>query len=523
MPKTIKFKQLHLISYTGHDEITVNYGDITKLSGQNGAGKSSIGEAPAWIAWGCDLAGGKFNPSPTDRPFDRVFGSLLLSVDGTDVLIAREILNGSNKFYINEVPQKATEFDAFISSLFNKEQFLSLYSPSFFFLQHWSKQREQVMQHVTPPSNKEVFQAMSRTSPDQKAKDIVLNPQATRLEEEFKKHTISDLEKKNTDLKSKNDKLHTQSQGSVKTLTDQLKALGPAVEIDREALQAEGEELDKKIQSYESDKANVAQWENQRIRLQNQIDTLSQRIIDGKQDHAKSKDTEISTTCNSCGQGLTEEAKATSISNKKTVVNGIAKRVNDMLEQKKMLVTQLAALPEFKGPDYSVADLISRIGEINSLLQSETIRTKATADLEKAKQAEVDYLKAKNDAIFVMDAIKVFKAKEAELQVSKVQELFTTLSVRLFDYVQSTGEYKPAFVIQMNGKDYDTLSTGEKIGAGLELSEVLYKQSELVVPTFIDNYESYTGKVAVYGQFITCNVVVGKSLTIESEDVANEV
>ncbi|MDD9266003.1 ATPase [Paenibacillus sp. GCM10023248] len=516
----IKFISLHLISYTGHDEITVNYGDITKLTGKNGEGKSSIGGAPSWIMWGCDLTGGKFDPSPTDRPYERVYASLTLSVNGAEQTLTREIIGGTNKFYVNQVPMKAKEFESHVAGLFTKEQFLALYSPGFFFNQHWSKQREQVMQHVSAPTNKEVFQAMTRTSPDQKVKDIILNPHAARLEEELKKHTIADLEKKYTDLKGKNDKLHIQSQGSVKTLSDQLKALGPAAEIDREALQTEGEELDRKIQSYEADKSKVTQWENQRSRLQMQIDSLSQRIIDGKAEHARTKGTEINTTCNSCGQELTEEAKATSLDNKKTVVNGIAKRVNDMIEQKKELVAQLEAFPLMEGPNYSVADLISRIGEINSILQADITRAKAASELDKAKQNEVEYLKAKNDSIFVLDAIKAFKATEAQLQVSKVQELFTTLSVRLFDYVASTGEYKPAFVIQMDGKDYPTLSAGEKIGAGLELSDVLYKQSELIVPTFVDGIESYTGKVLVYGQLITGRAVPDQELKIETEVIA---
>lgn len=513
----IRFKKLLLTNFKSHKTLVMEFSDVTRLSGSNGVGKSSIGEAAAWVLFGTDLSGSKLNPSPVNYEFENVVASLLIMINEEEVTLTREISGNNNKFYINDVPTKAKEYDAFVLSKFDKETFLSLYSPSFFFQMHWSEQRKRVMQHVSVPSNKEVFQAMSRTSKEQKVKEIVFNPQAARLEGELKKHSVADLEKKHTDLKGKNDKLHIQSQGSVKTLTEQVKALGPAVEIDKAALQAEGEELDKKIQSYEADKAQVTQWENQRSRLQMQIDQLSQRIIDGKAEHARTKGTEISTTCNSCGQELTEEAKTTSLGNKKTVVNGIAKRVNDLLEQKKELAAQLEALPEFKGPDYSVADLISRIGEINSLLQADIMRDKAAAELEKAKQNEADYLKAKNDAIFVLDAIKAFKAKEAELQVTKVQELFTTLSVRLFDYVASTGEYKPAFVIQMDGKDYPTLSAGEKIGAGLELSEVLYKQSELIVPTFVDGIESYTGKVAVYGQLITGRAVLDQVLKIESE------
>lgn len=503
MPKTIKFISLYLISYTGHDEILVNYGDITKLSGMNGKGKSSIGGAPAWIMWGCDLSGSKFDPSPTDRPFERVYASQVLTVDGVEQTLAREIIGGTNKFYVNQVPMKAKEFEAHIATLFDKEQFLSLYNPGFFFSQHWSKQREQVMKHVSPPTNKEVFQAMSRASDDQKAKDIILNPYASRLEIELKKSTVINLERTYKDIKNNNDELHTQAKGIVKRVSEQLKALSPAVEIDREALEAEGEELDKKIQSYESDKAVVAQWQNQRNRLQMQIDQLTQRIIDGKADYAKANATEITTSCNSCGQEFTEEAKTTSIGNKKTVVKSIAIRVNDMIEQKKALTEQLSALPEMEAPTHSVAELIARIGEINSALQAQAVRESKSAELDKAKQDEVDFLQTKNDAIFVLDAVKAFKAKEAELQVYKVQELFTTLSIRLFDYVKSSDSYTPIFVIQMNKKDYSSLSVGEKIAAGLELSEVLYKQSELVVPTFVDNIESFTDRPRVYGQLIT--------------------
>ncbi|MBD0381242.1 ATPase [Paenibacillus sedimenti] len=518
MPKVIKFKQLHLISFTGHDEITVDYGDITKLSGKNGEGKSSIGTAPVWIKWGVDLSGAKFNPSPTDRPFERVFGSILLSFDGTDVLLAREIVKGSNKFYINEVPQKATEFDAFVATLFDKEQFLSLYNPGFFFTQHWQKQREQVMKHVTPPSNKEVFQAMSRTSPDQKAAEIKLNPQAERLEEELKKLSIADLEKKYADLKNKNDKWHTQAQGSVKTLSEQLAALGHAKEIDREALEAEIEQLDAKVRSFDVDNQLVMQREFDRQQLHNKIELLIKQIRDGKEEHTRLKEQEVKTHCHACEQELTEEAKTTLLSNKKVLLNVIAQRVNDQMKERDGLKLKLEALIPLDPPK-PVAETIARIAEINSVLQAERTRAKAALDLEKAKQSEADFLKAKNDSIFVLDAIKAFKAKEAELQVSKVQALFTTLSVRLFDYVKSSDTYTPAFVIQMNGKDYPALSVGEKISAGLELSEVLYKQSELIVPTFVDGIGEYTGKVAVYGQLITGRAVPDQLLKIESEDV----
>ncbi|MDT2288508.1 hypothetical protein P7H17_24065 [Paenibacillus larvae] len=52
--------------------------------------------------------------------------------------------------------------------------------------------------------------------------------------------------------------------------------------------------------------------------------------------------------------------------------------------------------------------------------------------LAKAKEDEADTLASLNESIFIIDAIKDFAAKEAEMMADKVQALFTTLSLRLF-------------------------------------------------------------------------------------------
>ncbi|MOA44599.1 hypothetical protein D3C78_1669030 [compost metagenome] len=88
--------------------------------------------------------------------------------------------------------------------------------------------------------------------------------------------------------------------------------------------------------------------------------------------------------------------------------------------------------------------------------------------------------------------------------------------------MKTKDEYVPDFSIQMNGKDYATLSVGEKITAGLELTEVLFRQSDLIVPTFVDGIGEYTGDFKIYGQLITAQAVKGRALTIETEDLSYE-
>ena len=67
----------------------------------------------------------------------------------------------------------------------------------------------------------------------------------------------------------------------------------------------------------------------------------------------------------------------------------------------------------------------------------------------------------------------------------------------------------------MDGKPYRTLSLSESIRAGLELREVLSKQSDLIMPVFVDNAESITRFKEPSGQLIISRVVAGQELKIE--------
>lgn len=535
MTKIIRFIESNLVNFVNHKNLRVSYSDVTNLSGRNGVGKTSIGTAPLWILYGVDLFGKKFDPSPSNYEFDRVFASLLLTVDGSQQLLAREIEKGKNKFYINDVPVKATEFDAYVDSIFDKEMFLSLYNPSYFFTQHKDKQRDQLMKYVTSPANTEVFAEMSRTSLEQKAKDIKLNPQAEKLSELLKKHDIEQLKALHTDLKNKNDKWHIQAQGSVKTLTEQLRDFGEIEQLSEsaiEAIQKHIKELQKKIDSFDSEMKKITERSNVIRDKQAKIDALTVRIEEGKEMYLNAKNElemakseAVQTHCYACGQELTEEGKRTveatmaeEIQQREVAVKKLADKVNPLILERKALREEYEKLEPLPDLSYTVTELIEQRNTLEKKNDAYQDYKHMSKRLEEAKQQETNYLKAKNDSIFVLDAIKAFKAKEAEIQTEKVQSLFTTLSIRLFKYVKTNDEYVSDFMIQMDGKDYVQLSAGEKIAAGLELTEVLFKQSELIVPTFIDGIESYTGKVAVYDQLITGRAVPGQELKIETEE-----
>lgn len=145
----VKFKSLSLQNFKSHQDLTVEFGDTTQITGDNAKGKSSIGESIIWLLYGMDLLGSKLDPTPVTYESDSTLVSLLIEVDEKQVKLGREISGKRNKYYVNDVPSKATEFNQVIEQLFDKDLFLSLFNPNYFFTMHWQKQREMLLQHVT--------------------------------------------------------------------------------------------------------------------------------------------------------------------------------------------------------------------------------------------------------------------------------------------------------------------------------------------------------------------------------------
>lgn len=510
----INFLEVTFHNYKAIRDLSIPYTEILKLSGKNGESKTTIGEGPVWCLYGVDLMdSSKYDPTPTNYEFDTTSVALLFSKDGSEYLVKREIDNGKNVFYINDVPKTATEYKTFVAGLFEKEMFLSLYNPSFFFSQKWEEQRKQIMQYVSAPLNADIFKGMSGAEK--------LNPYALRLETELKKETIPNLQAKHTKNKNDKDKLYTQAQGSVKTITEQIKAYKDVPDIDVVVIEAENADLYRRI-GIEDLKAVQANEVNVQIAtLQSNVSNLQYQVDAAKTRYMAVYNEVVAEDCATCKQPLDEAAIAATNINKEARKEPLKAQHKALCDQRDAEKKKLELLEPV---DISEQNAIVRVLEDERDVLMDKIRTQKQKDslaaqLDTAKKLEKEHLESKNDSIFVLNAIKSFNATEASLQVSKVESLFTRLKVRLFNHVESTGEYKPFFMIQMDGKDYSALSQGEKITAGLELHEVLHRQSGLIVPCFIDASESYTGDIKVYGQAIISTVVKGQGLQINGNEV----
>jgi hypothetical protein len=502
----IRFKQLKLHNFKSHRSLTIDFGNITRISGDNAKGKSSIGEGPTFILFGTDMMGTKLDPTPIGYEFDRVHAELLLQVDDKQLLLARGIEKGKNTFYINEVPSKATEFDELVKSLFDEDLFLSLYNPSYFPSLKWDEQRALILRYVSVPAKQEVFKHM-------------IPAQAEKLAELTKKHSLEKLDQIHRDNKNRKDKEYTFAQGKTKALTDQLASIKTDT-FDPETAKKHIVELDGLIAAHNASYAETATFDVKLQQLRKRYDRMKDDLISIREQYDDAKAQKPEDTCSWCGQTLPEEAKAEAIKAHERHCKGIADRYNKLLAEAKEVKAQLDSLinntPTEEEPDISA--LHEEKANLQRLLREHETKVQLQQQIEAAKQAEAETLKSRNDSIFVIDAIKEYHAKSAELQAAKVQSLFTTLSLRLFKENKGDGEIKPDFELMYDGRPYRKLSLSESIRAGLELRDVLSGQSGIVAPVFVDNQESVTSFKSPIGQLIVSRVVAGQELKIESEE-----
>lgn len=501
----IIFKELKANGFKSHQDITVNFGERTDITGDNAKGKSSIFETITWTVYGLDPLGSKMDPTPITYESEETKVSLLLSVDGKKLLLGRGLKKGKTQYYINEVPSKAGEFNEIIEKIFDKELFFSLFNPNYFFTLHWEKQRAMVLQYVTAPANKEVLKNLHEE-------------QSKELGPLLKKHSLSDIEKIHKENKTKLDKAYIAAQSRTRTLKEQLEEFAPSVPL--ESLQAELSQLIKERDAVEK-VTDAAGDNNGRINvLQNRINALLTEREEMKAAFQKLKGEQIQDTCRVCKQPLQDESLEAAEQEKQQRIKVFKDKYDQIVLQRKELETELSGLDYIDVSEQmeKARELQSKIRPIEMEISKHKQFERLQEQVNQAVKDEKETLDSLNGSIFILDSIKAFKAKEAELQAEKVQALFDTLSIKLFETLKN-GEIKPAFEIEMDGKGYRKLSLSEGIRAGLELREVLSKQSEVIAPVFVDNAESITKFKQPTGQLITSRVVAGQELLIKEKTV----
>lgn len=121
--------RMKLKNFTKYTEKEIDFSNFTKISGMNGAGKSSIATAYTWVLFDCDY---NLKSSPTVRrevDGEPVMDSdvevtLVFNLDGKEISMRKvqhrtiskdgASYKDDNKYFINDVPKKKAEFESYL-------------------------------------------------------------------------------------------------------------------------------------------------------------------------------------------------------------------------------------------------------------------------------------------------------------------------------------------------------------------------------------------------------------------------
>ena len=492
----ITFNELVLRNFKSHKDLTLTFGPINRILGTNGAGKSSIGEAITWALYGVDTLGNTLikalSPEPTNYEYDRVEAHVLMTVDGKEIRIGRMIENGKALYRINDVPKSATAFKETVESLFDKTLFLSLFNPLYFFTQKWEEQRAQLLQYVPQPTNKEVFEQQDSLH-------------VKKLEPLLKKKPVADLEAQHKDNKNRKDKDVLFLSGQVKAIRDDYNQAPEADPNEIEKLKAELAAAGKELDDADAKDGAHARLILASDKLRAELHEIKIKAENVKQQYTKTKETPVADSCHVCNQPFTEEAKQnvtehlhSSLFGMRDQYSELVKKHNDLKAKLNAIVIPEADTTDFQALHRKCVDLQTQINKLND-------RAILAAKLSDAEKKEQEARDSHNESVLILEAIKAFKAVEAALMAQKIAGLFPTLTLELKQY-NADGTEKPYFEVYQDGKPFRKLSKAESVKAGLELVDVLVKQSGITAPMFLDNAESILRYKAPAGQLIECRV-----------------
>ena len=137
-------------------------------------------------------------------------------------------------------------------------------------------------------------------------------------------------------------------------------------------------------------------------------------------------------------------------------------------------------------------------------------KTEKAIEDAKAELSTFEPLKAKLNAD--IERAKKFNSTKLRMQGEFIGQFLDKVNIQFQKIVKSTGEIKDDFKLQYEGKDFNLLSTSERIKAGLEISNLLMNATGYVYPVFVDNAESIVDIPQLETQMIAAKVKAGEVL-----------
>ena len=561
----LKIKSLEMKNFKNHSYLKLNFEHKTMIIGDNGTGKTSIGEAIAFCLTGCDLYGTENVVNKLMKKGETsMYVKVIIEQDGKTYEIKRERNKGVNEITLNGI--KVTQTDLLAKFIQDKNIFFSVFNP-LYFTSLAPKDAKEILMKVLPDVPKEqIFQDMTTDAVNKLKKydfvtaNTIIETARARLKEleerlVYLQGTI-DTQKQLAAAKVPDE--ITFNEEELKNLEEELIMLQKA-EISTEKIEAE-----KKLAELKA-KLNTVPFERPQLKdtsvLEKQRQELLEEYYKVKGEIEKIKPQII--TCNRCGNKIQLESTEKSFLIKR--LNEIKEKGTKVSSELKLLTTENQRLIEEynqKVEEYKrklqleiqqlenyikeisaaetqkeaetkakIKELQTRIAELkekqkqaiaNNQMRAALLKQKEEAQ-QRIEKAEKEMETAKKEIAELKELIeyaKQYNAKKLEMESKIIGQYLNKVSLQLQKVVKETGEIKEDFKILYENKEFNILSHSERIKAGLEVAGLIMGLTGIKFPIFIDDAESITSYNAPDTQIIEAKVSAGQPLrTAEGETV----
>lgn len=281
----IKIKKIHIENFKKFNVFDIEFGNITKVSGQNAVGKSSIVDAFMWCLFDKNSRGEtKFQIRPLDSfgnqiDYVEIKVIVTLEVDGREVVLQKvqkqnwvkkrgtltETLQGNvNSFEVDGIPKKEKDYKEYIESIVNEDLFKLITNPQAFVSKKWQEQRKELMKFAPDVDNEDVIASNPKLLSELSLALSLHSPED--LQSKAKK-ALLEYKKQQTEIPARIDEVR-------KSMTDIDVA---ELELQRNGLKRQIEEIEKSEEDMASQYENYQKEADSLIDLKFQLSDMERK------------------------------------------------------------------------------------------------------------------------------------------------------------------------------------------------------------------------------------------------------
>lgn len=478
------------------------YEDVTYIYGGNHKGKTNILFAIVWGFLGSNLTGDERVYLGHNKKDD--YYVELEFKDNQDVL--HTIIRYKNRYDNSKnfltLDGRIIRQEDLISFYNNKTLFLAILNLSYFVNLQPSKQKELIDKYLPDVDIKEIYSKLS--AEEQKILNLI--PTNIKLLIKDLDDDIKFMEQKITTIHGKieyAEKIASQKLEQPPEFTKEQEYILAVQELD--SLRRNNSNSDKEALS-----KKLSELQDEEFELRLEINRLDKELQNGKKIYQNMISQEEA-CCPLCQQKLTDLTKLTTTKQYRSNLMQLFDKQNKLKEKLKVKHFDTAAI---QGKILALEDSTEEVSveTLNELEKNIKTLEKEKQDILNAKQEYSIKLQNIKNAQQDIDNFKVEieqlntsiieTKRQSEIakklyfdsikeKMSSADKYLQDVKFRFYKIVKTTGEIKDDFVVTYKDKDFNTLSRSEKIAASLEIANMLNQITNLNIPLFIDDSESY--------------------------------